>query len=218
MSTSIFKKEGSLLFYICFLIYFILSGFLSIVIPKAESFIWINHWRSFPADIFFSMITYCGNGFFIAFLVLLFFILKLKKTAILIAAGYIVSGIIALWLKHYFNYPRPAGYFSDPDLVRSAPWVTLYHQYSFPSGHTISVFTTAVIISLFFREKKWIAVLCFAIACLTAYSRVYLGEHFIMDTWMGSLIGVLTGTCCFLVQQRILKKKNDYPKGGRLGK
>lgn len=206
MSTNIFKKGGSLLFYICFLIYFILSGFLSIAIPKAQSFIWINHWRSFPADIFFSIITNCGNGFFIGSLVILFFILKLKKVAILVAVGYIVSGIIVLWLKHYFNYPRPASYFSNPDLVRSVRWVTLHYKYSFPSGHTTSVFTTAVIISLYFGEKKWIAILCFAVACLTAYSRVYLGEHFIMDIWMGSLIGVLTGTCCVLVQQRISKK------------
>jgi membrane-associated phospholipid phosphatase len=92
-------------------------------------------------------------------------------------------------------------------VVRSVRWVALHHKYSFPSGHATSVFTAAVIVSLFFLEKKWIAILCFAIAVLTAYSRVYLGEHFVMDVWMGSFIGVFTGTCCFLVQEHILNKR-----------
>jgi membrane-associated phospholipid phosphatase len=92
----------------------------------------------------------------------------------------------------------------------------LYYKHSFPSGHTASVFAAAITISLFASRKRWVSGICFLFACLTAYSRVYLGEHFVEDVWIGSLEGVVFGTICFLLQQKILyvlRKKEHKLEG-----
>lgn len=202
---SILKRNR--VFFLCFCLWFIILGVLSIAFPKGESFIWINHWRSFPADIFFSVITWLGTAYFILPLAILCFFIKRKDLALGILISFVVSGIIVELLKHYFNYPRPALYFSDREMIRQVSWVPLRVKYSFPSGHTTSVFAAAAIAALYLSDKKRIAIICFALACLTAYSRIYLGEHFLEDVWIGSLIGMATGTFYYWQQSVRIKKR-----------
>lgn len=213
MSGNDFILKKNRVFYLCFCLWFLILGTLSVAVPKGESFIWINHWRSFPADIFFSVITWLGTGYFIIPLALFCFAIKRKEVAIGILISFIISGLLVTLLKHYFNYPRPAAYFSNKEIIRQGYWLPLRFKYSFPSGHSTSVFATAAIIALFSSNKRKIAVISFLLACLTAYSRVYLGEHFAEDIWIGSLIGVAVSTIYFVLYSKITRKnkKNDKP-------
>jgi membrane-associated phospholipid phosphatase len=61
---------------------------------------------------------------------------------------------------------------------------------SFPSGHTTSAFTAAVVLTYITPRKAW-GLLFFVFAVLVGYSRMYLSEHFFEDVVGGSAIGVL---------------------------
>ena len=61
---------------------------------------------------------------------------------------------------------------------------------SFPSGHSTAGFLTATVLSSFYPEIMFIS---FLLASAVAFSRVYLGEHFLSDALTGSIIGITVG-------------------------
>jgi undecaprenyl-diphosphatase len=59
-------------------------------------------------------------------------------------------------------------------------------QFSFPSGHTITAFSVAVSLSLFYPELTVGLLFC---AVSVAASRILLGMHFLSDVLAGAAIG-----------------------------
>ena len=68
---------------------------------------------------------------------------------------------------------------------------------SFPSGHTITAFTMATLICLYNPKQKIICAVAILLACLVAYSRIYLGVHFPSDILGGIIFGILFGIAWF---------------------
>ncbi|OGS23728.1 MAG: hypothetical protein A2297_04910 [Elusimicrobia bacterium RIFOXYB2_FULL_48_7] len=62
--------------------------------------------------------------------------------------------------------------------------------YSFPSSHSVNMFTAAIVIS-YAWHKTWVTVLMFSIAALAAFSRVYVGVHYPADVFAGALFAVI---------------------------
>jgi membrane-associated phospholipid phosphatase len=60
---------------------------------------------------------------------------------------------------------------------------------SFPSGHALTIFSVAVILS---GVMPWFALLWFALALYLALTRVMLNSHFLSDVFVGAGIGLLT--------------------------
>lgn len=60
---------------------------------------------------------------------------------------------------------------------------------SFPSGHALTIFSVAVILS---GALPWLALLWFALATYLALTRVLLNSHFVSDVLVGAGIGLLT--------------------------
>jgi undecaprenyl-diphosphatase len=105
-----------------------------------------------------------------------------------VAAGTGVACFIGL--KRTFRRRRPS-------VFASHCWTDLLppDQFSFPSGHTITAFSVAVCLSLYFPA---LAAGLFFCAVSVAISRVVLGMHFLSDVIAGSIIGVLLGYAAFL--------------------
>jgi membrane-associated phospholipid phosphatase len=172
---------------------------------KKDSFLFINSAHHPFSDFFFSVFTFMGDGIFI---------IALKRLALGLISSYLISGLIVQVVKRLINFPRPAGFLPDPSVIHSVYAATLNHHNSFPSGHTTSAFAAAVIISLY-TGKRSVALITFIFACLVGYSRVYLGQHFVEDVLAGSLVGVIAGTFCYWLQEKLLARSYEKHNWGK---
>ncbi|MBX9890074.1 MAG: phosphatase PAP2 family protein [Amoebophilaceae bacterium] len=70
--------------------------------------------------------------------------------------------------------------------------VKLFTELSFPSGHAGTIFTMITVIQLLQPKKSWFRTIGLALlACVVAYSRIYLCHHFYTDVYFGALIGTV---------------------------
>ena len=69
-------------------------------------------------------------------------------------------------------------------------------SYSFPSGHTLSSFAAAEMLSLYFTQYR---VVFMSLALLIAVSRLYLYVHYPTDVIVGFIIGVLCSKIVFII-------------------
>ena len=60
---------------------------------------------------------------------------------------------------------------------------------SSPSGHSNTIFTVATALAMEYREIKWIPIVAYTLASLTAVSRIYQNRHWASDVVVGSAIG-----------------------------
>jgi membrane-associated phospholipid phosphatase len=77
-------------------------------------------------------------------------------------------------------FKKPVIRFSDSsDRTRSGP--------SFPSGHTVNNTIAATFFTLFYRRRGW---LYWFVALAVAYSRIYLGAHWVSDVVATLFLGI----------------------------
>lgn len=153
----------------------------------------INQWHAPWADFFFRYITHAGDGFFCVALAILVGFWS-KRKGILFFAAYAVSGLVAQLLKNFAfpKEPRPAEYFAGMmQNIHTVAGVELSHWNSFPSGHTTSAFAVFGLLA-FWSRSPWQQIGWLLVACVVGYSRMYLFQHFLIDVYAGSLLGICT--------------------------
>ena len=93
--------------------------------------------------------------------------------------------------KPLFHRFRPT---HQPDFQDAVHTVFNYRggRYGFFSGHATNSFGFATLIALMFRNKI-LTTAMYIFAFVMAYSRIYLGVHFISDVVVGMLVGILVG-------------------------
>lgn len=178
----------------------LILGFYGVwTLDKGEFVLWSNQAHQPTLDLFFRYFTYLGDGAFLALLCLVFCLFRYKYAIILTVIGLCQLSISYLLKKVIFGRTlRPAAFFEGQYDLHFVEGVRVHHHYSFPSGHTITAFGLFFFIALV-NEKRSIAVACFIGAALAAYSRIYLAQHFLVDTVVGSIVGVsITGLMYWL--------------------
>jgi undecaprenyl-diphosphatase len=80
-------------------------------------------------------------------------------------------------------------------------------QYGFISSHAANAFAIATFFCLRYWKRDKIVPVCMIVwACLTSYSRAYLGKHYPGDLICGALFGILVGIVILQVISWIEKK------------
>lgn len=133
------------------------------------------------------------------------------KRALGITIASVTAFILVQLLKEFVfpDIPRPAGVFHDNlSALHILKDTKLHSSFSFPSGHSAGGFVYCISLA-FYLNKNFITIALLLIACLTAWSRMYLAQHFPIDVAAGGLIGI---SCAFLME--ILIEKSPRFKGG----
>lgn len=167
------KKE--LVFYLTIIILFLIGIFFD----KEIALFFANNRIGFLT----SIMQFISNTYFLAcvFVIvgsLFLFDKKNKKYLIPFLISILASFLLEYSLKLLFMRERPIGGIYNPE------------SYSFPSGHSAVVFSPIAVLNKAFSKlaKYW-----FVFAILIAFSRIYLGVHYLTDVCFGVFIGYSAG-------------------------
>lgn len=176
-------------FFIAYLAFLILGYLIQLFVPKAELFLMTNQHHHEALDHIFKLITMIGDGSTMVMVGIGMLFVKYRYSVVTVLA-YAYSSAVVQIVKRIFNEPRPSKFFEGINPIRTLEGYPLYEWNSFPSGHSASAFTLAVVLTYLmpYKHKHWI-ILPFALT--TAFSRVYLSQHFFTDIVAGSVVGVL---------------------------
>ena len=111
----------------------------------------------------------------------------------ILLADQISSSILKPWVARL----RPT---HNPEIADLIHTVNGYRggRYGFVSSHAANAATFVTFTALVFRNRFY-TILLTLWAFLTAYSRVYLGVHYVGDVLCGALVGVLVGVGVYAV-------------------
>jgi len=115
-------------------------------------------------------------------------------------------------LKPLFMRFRPTHH---PDFMNEVQTVFGYRggRYGFISSHAANAFGFAMYMTLLFKYRPLFTYTIFIWALITAYTRIYLGVHFITDIIPGIMVGMLFGYLVYLLYVKV--RKYLFGKGGR---
>jgi len=162
-------------------------GEIDYIALNAVQLIANNNW-----DFFFRAISFIGNPFLWIILASLIYWLGKEKKAIWLFNLLLINSAIIAFLKFVFALPRP-----DSEIFRVIKegimpkifYSGSVEEFGFPSGHS----STIAAICFFFRKKikKIYLPLLILVPLLVAFSRMYLGMHFLSDVLAGLFIGLM---------------------------
>jgi membrane-associated phospholipid phosphatase len=174
-----------------------LIGFFVALNGKEGSFLIINQSGSPAFDYLFRYLTYLGDGIIWVPLFVYTLVYK-RKFLVAIIAALIICTVLTHFLKRvvFPDELRPIGVLTTRVRIIEGLYVNRVH--SFPSGHTSTAFTLALLMA--FRLAKTFGTFFFPlIAFFVGYSRVYLAQHFVTDVFAGALIGIVSAYLSLLV-------------------
>ncbi len=156
-----------------------------------------------PTALFFSLITYLGNGLVtLLFIILPLYFLdraKLRTHLLAMVLSTAVSGAIVNVIKPVVDRPRPADYFGKTGVVVHTPLGTPPDK-AFPSGHTQTAFGAATYLGCMYPR---LSPLFLILAAGVGLSRIALGVHYPSDVAVGALFGIVFALIGYRVRSRL---------------
>lgn len=178
---------------LCF-VWWICGAILLIFMGNQSLFRIIHSHHAVFFDYVFRFFTTLGEFVVIGSILVLLLLFKFKNWHffLLILLTQLFPFLLTQGLKFLYQEPRPFAVFGEQDWFHKVAGVTLHSNLSFPSGHTSGAFSffTLMAILLVKRNVFW-SISFFFLALLVGYSRMYLGQHFFVDVYFGSMVGTL---------------------------
>ncbi|MBQ7345222.1 MAG: phosphatase PAP2 family protein [Oscillospiraceae bacterium] len=174
---------------------------------------WIaaNLWCPF-LDAVMPVITLLGDAgiFWIAIAVVLLFFPKTRRIGLGMGAALLLGLLVCnVTLKPLVARIRPYDYVLEQFGVQIKLLIEAQHDFSFPSGHTIASFEAATVLLI---HSKKAGVPAVVLACLIAFSRLYLYVHYPTDVIASVVLGVAFG----FLGNWLVKKGFDVYEARRL--
>jgi membrane-associated phospholipid phosphatase len=181
------KKNKS--YFIIYLIFLIIGAPLLLMINKGDVVLWLNENHTPFWDQFFKTATFFGDGAFFGLVLIPLGFIRIKHIfyGLAVLAS---SGLTAQIFKRIFDMPRPLRYFGDAVALHFVEGVKVYSYNSFPSGHSATGFALCLLLTILIPNKK-LGFLFGICAIIIGLSRSYLVQHFFMDVYFGSIVGVV---------------------------
>jgi membrane-associated phospholipid phosphatase len=174
-----------------------------VFLAKERVFECLNQLHHPQLDYVFRFITYLGDASYAVVLLLFLLYKKPFKWAFVFTLGFAFHAffvhVFKQWLAH--GELRPYGYYLSLAQIDQFHWVegiSMKVMNSFPSGHTATVFFFASFFACYLRNK-WANIVLLALAFAAAISRVYLGQHWFIDIYAGSLFGIASSVLAFWI-------------------
>lgn len=169
---------------------------------------WIQNIRTPAGDVIMPFVSKLGNAglIWIALAIILLVIPKTRKTGVILAIALCVDVILCNGiLKNVFCRIRPCDINTAVQLLIPRP-----QDFSFPSGHTASAF--AAVSGLYLAGEKTMWKPALILACLIAFSRMYLYVHYPTDIIGGIVTGIAAGYIGYIAAGRLAKIKINRHK------
>ncbi len=198
-------------YYVPYLLLLVVAGIYLLSNPHGTFLLWVNsHHTPFLDDIF--MITNAlGEWIFASVVVLALMVFTNYASGIAAIASWCVSGIITQTLKRliFDDVARPFRFFEGVHDIYFVEGVEMSKYFSFPSGHTTVAFALCSVLALAIKHRP-LGLFFFVMAVVAGFSRIYLAQHFLVDTYFGSLIGTTVGILVYNAVQHYLADKPDH--------
>lgn len=177
-------------------------GFLGIFEVDRDILLYVqDHWRTGILDGFFKAVTHLGDaGIFWILLTLVLLCFKKTRKAGFFSAGALAGSVLLnnVILKNAIGRVRPYELIPELKLI-----IARAKDASFPSGHTAASFASCIAIVP--NVKKRYGIPLIIMACLIAFSRIYVGIHYPSDILGGFLSGLFLGIMANVIGNRVIK-------------
>lgn len=127
---------------------------------------------------------------------------KAKETALKGLEAFVITVVLTNVIKQITHRHRPYQDIPPDPYAWEGPfsWGGEYGFFgynSFPSGHSSAIFSIATVIALEYWDTKWVPMVSFGLAGITALYRLAVNDHWASDVLFGSTLGFAVGSTVF---------------------
>lgn len=174
---------------------FLMAGLVMLALWGYEqSFLQLNHLRLPWLDSLMPHYTHLGDGFIITTLLIMSLIAKDRAMVLTVIVAMLILAVFLPVLKQliFADWMRPAKTFVADEFFFLSLGQEKY--FSFPSGHSAAAAAmTSLVCIAAEKQKAWWGMVWALLAVSIAWSRIYIGAHFLGDTVAGLMLGLLVG-------------------------
>ena len=173
------------------------------------SFLRLNAWRTPWLDGLMPHLTHLGDGLLAGSLVALLLLRQRPALALTLIPALCAVGLLVWFGKFvlFRDWHRPIIVFLHREEFSYNALTRLFH-YTFPSGHSAAAAGAATLLAAGRRHLSTGLGLGL-LALLAAYTRLYIGVHFLGDILAGSLIGVVVSSAFVAWLHPLVRRRWD---------
>lgn len=185
-----------------FALYLIAGAFGFLFYKQGTETLFFDRHHTELWDHFFVFFTRLGEGWFLTLLAVVLLFTRLKYFFVYLIDISVVAIVIGfLKVKMFPDHVRPSVFFSGQYKLHFVEGIPVLTVYSFPSGHTAIAFAVFFLLAIYIK-RTWVSMVLLCMALLVGLSRMYLMEHFWIDVYFGSLVGILVTLLVYIVLQK----------------
>ncbi len=172
---------------------------------EIDIIVWLQNNRSSLLDALFQFFTLFGEETVLILILGFIYWCYDKAHGEVIGLTVFISIAINSVLKIIINRPRP--FLVDSRIENLKPSTS--GSSSMPSGHTQTAATTYFSLNRLFK-KNWMLIIAIVITFFVAFSRMYLGVHYLSDVLVGAALGIILAIYIPKLLDKIENKRRFY--------